>query len=75
MSKPCICIDVSKNTPHLQGFINSIKTSISKPFKIEDRAGVRYSYEQIKFEFAKNTGTPDDFENISIYMYPKKKMI
>ena len=47
----------------------------SKPFKIEDKAGTRYSYEQIKFEFTKNIGTPDDFENISIYMYPKKKMI
>lgn len=35
MSKPCICIDVSKNTSHVQGFINSIKTPISKPFKIK----------------------------------------
>lgn len=35
MSKPCICIDVSKNTSHVQGFINSVKTPVSKPFKIE----------------------------------------
>lgn len=35
MSKPCICIDVSKNTSHIQGFINSIKTPVSKPFKID----------------------------------------
>ncbi len=35
MSKPCICIDVSKNTSHVQGFINSIKTPVSKPFKID----------------------------------------
>ena len=35
MFKPCICIDVSKNTSHVQGFINSIKTPVSKPFKIE----------------------------------------
>lgn len=35
LSKPCICIDVSKNTSHVQGFINSIKTPVSKPFKIE----------------------------------------
>ena len=35
LSKPCICIDVSKNTSHVQGFINSIKTPVSKPFKID----------------------------------------
>lgn len=35
LSKPCICIDVSKNTSHVQGFINSIETPFSKPFKIE----------------------------------------
>ena len=35
MSQPCICIDVSKNTSHVQGFINSIKTPVSKPFKID----------------------------------------
>ena len=34
LSQPCICIDVSKNTSHVQGFINSIKTPVSKPFKI-----------------------------------------
>ena len=35
LSQPCICIDVSKNTSHVQGFINSIKTPVSKPFKID----------------------------------------
>ncbi len=35
LSKPCICIDVSKNTSHVQGFINSTKTPVSKPFKID----------------------------------------
>lgn len=34
-SKPCICIDVSENTSHVQGFINSIKTPVSKSFKIK----------------------------------------
>ena len=34
MSKPCICIDVSKDSSHIQGFIDSIDNPLSKPFVI-----------------------------------------
>ena len=34
MFNPCICIDVSKNSSHIQGFIESSNTSVSKPIKI-----------------------------------------
>ncbi len=34
MSKPCICIDVSKDSSHIQGFIVSINTPICRPIKI-----------------------------------------
>ena len=34
MFKPCICIDVSKDSSHVQGFIDSIDTPVSKPFVI-----------------------------------------
>lgn len=45
MPNPCICIDVSKDSSHIQGFIDSIKTPICKPIKISH---TKLGFEKIK---------------------------
>lgn len=49
MPKPCITIDVSKGTSHIQGFIDSPDNPICKPFKI-DHTLKGFNYINVVFE-------------------------
>ena len=69
MFKPCICIDVSKDSSHVQGFIDSIDTPVSKPFVISH---TKTGFNKIKDLYQKlvsltNLKPPIIFEYTGVY--------